>query len=233
MTIDELIVSAYKYLEKNPERFTSQEKVKFLEDLKEWINGKSNVIADEVYDFLMEFHGAEQKKRHIQYASYLNKKYGSLKFRRILDVGAGRMCRLSETLAKYGAKMYAIDPNIRLSENEAYDKRITAISKKHFECDEFATKGKKGTYVQPYDMIIGLEPCDATEHIIRQGMKYDKLFNILLCAAPHDALNGRKFERYEDWYEYLASISTEVEITKVNEDYYASNDPQNSNILGM
>lgn len=232
MTIDELYDSAFAYLELNPERFNAQEKLKFMKGLQEWISGKSETIDDEVYDFLIAAKFKEDKAREEVFASYLNKKYGHLAFRRVMDVGAGRMCKLSAKLAQSGAKMYAIDPNIRLTQEEAYELGISQISKDKFVCDKAAESGIKGTNVRPMDILVGLEPCDATEHIIRQGLKYDKPFDVLLCAAPHDSIDGKSFRTYEEWYEYLLKISAEVGINEVGGSYIASNDSQNYIGLG-
>ena len=222
MTKQQLIFVALDYLNKNPYRFNSQEKAKFLNGLTEWANGKMSEIDDEIYDFLIDVGIYKGKRREEEFVSYLNQKYGIIRFKKILDVGAGRMCKLSEALAKFGNSMYAIDPNIRLSQQEANRIGIKSIKLQKFVCDEFAKNGK-GTNIQSYDYIIGLEPCDATEHIIRQGIKYEKPFDILLCGAPHKALNGSTFDDYEEWYEYLSSISTEVKISKFASNYVASN----------
>ena len=221
MTEEQLIFVALDYLKQNPCRFNSQEKAKFMQSLREWLDGKMVEIDDELYDFLIDVGVLKAQRREEEFISYLNKKYGKLKFGKILDVGAGRMCKLSEALTRYGNIMYAIDPNIRLEREETFFKNL-AIKKDKFYCDEYAKHGK-GTLIDRYDHIVGLEPCDATEHIIRQGLKYDKPFDIMLCAAPHKALNGRKFESYVDWYLYLSSISSEIDISKVGESYYASN----------
>lgn len=217
-----LIAKAEQYLKVNPERFTNAEKEKFKRGLAEWMAGTSETVDDEVYDFLLSLKVDNRRSREDVFASHLNQKYSHLKFRKILDVGAGRMCKLSAVLSKCGFKMYAIDPNIRLAPQEASKLKINSISKKKFLCDEFAGDGK-GTNVQNYDLIVGLEPCDATEHIIRQALEYDKPFEILLCAAQHDALDGTKFKSYLEWYEHLKEISPQVKITKKDNSYFASN----------
>ena len=232
MTKDILILLALEYSNRNPDRFNAREKVKFIEDLKCWIEGTSAEIDDEVYDFLIDIGLYKKPKREDAFVSYLNQKYGIIRFSKILDVGAGRMCKLSQALAKYGNSMYAIDPKIRLTQNEAKGLGIKSIKLQNFECDEFAKSGR-GTPVSYIDYIFGLEPCDATEHIIRQGLKYDKPFDVLLCAAPHKSLDGKEFKNYEDWYEYLSSISAEVEIKKVGTSYYASNEKQKVNEIQM
>jgi hypothetical protein len=132
------------------------------------------------------------------------------------------MCKLSAVLSRYGYKMYAIDPNIRLTPKEGGKLKLGSMSKNKFVCDEFSS-AQKGTNIQNYDLIVGLEPCDATEHIIRQALKYDKPFEILLCAAEHDALDGTKFKSYLEWYEHLKNISPDVKITKKDNSYFASN----------
>ena len=227
MTKDELFVIAFHYLEMNTERFNSKEKLKFMNGLQEWLAGKSESMDDEVYDFLIEIGVVKSKSREENFKSYLNEKYGFLTFKRVLDVGAGRLCKLSEMLAKKCSNVTAMDPKIRLSEIEAAQKRIK-IKKEMFECDKFAKSGSRGTSLKPYDLIVGLEPCDATEHIIRQGLKYDKQFDVLLCAAPHNALNGKIFRNYEEWYKYLESISSEVTIQEYGSSFIATNDPQKS-----
>ncbi len=231
MTGAELNLLAAYYLQKNPYRFNKQEKEKFLKGLQEWLDGKSETIDDEVYDFLLDMGLYKKERREDEFISFINQKYGIIRFSKILDVGAGRMCKLSQALAKYGNTLYAIDPNIRLLPDEARKMGIKTIKKEFFICDEFAKSGR-GTNIQNVDYIFGVEPCDATEHIIRQGLKYDKPFDILLCGAPHKGLNGKTFDSYEDWYEYLESISTEVQIRKFKTSYYASNEKQPEIELG-
>lgn len=232
MTSAELNILALYYLQNNPYRFNRQEKDKFLKGLQNWLNGKTNEIDDEVYDFLLDIGIYKQERREDEFISFINQKYGIIRFSRILDVGAGRMCKLSQALARYGNTMYAIDPNIRLLPDEVRKMGIKSIKKELFICDEFAKNGI-GTNVRNIDYIFGVEPCDATEHIIRQGLKYDKPFDILLCAAPHKSLDGKIFESYEKWYEYLNSISSEVQIKKFKTSYYASNDKRNDNRLDI
>ena len=151
-----LLSRAEQYLKINPDRFTTAEKNKFRAGLAEWIAGTSETIDDEVYDFLLSLKIDNRKPREEIFASHITQKYKNIQFRKILDVGAGRMCKLSNVLTKYGYKMYAIDPNIRLSPQEASKQKISSISKKLFLCDDFAPGGK-GTNVQNYDLIVGLE----------------------------------------------------------------------------
>ncbi len=220
-----ICLSAEAYLKKNIERFNNQEMTKFRFMLNQFLDGKTENFDDDVYDFLV-YAGIlrNEQTREEEFASYLNKKYSGIVFRKILDVGAGRMCKLSVVLSKLGGELFAIDPNIRLLREEAKKLGINGFSKNKFVCDEFSKNGI-GTNISRFTNIVGLEPCDATEHIIRQALKYDKAFDILLCGAPHNSLDGKTFEKYEDWYEYLKSISSEVSIQRIQGGYVASNNP--------
>ena len=111
-----------------------------------------------------------------------------------------------------------MDPKIRLKDNEIKPRKIKQIIKKPFYCDDFSNKG---TDISKFDLIVGLEPCDATEHIIRQGLKYEKPFEVSLCYQAHNGLNGQKFNTPEDWYKHLQQISNEVDILKMEDDYIA------------
>lgn len=220
-----LIELAKQYLDENQERYNEQEKKKFLNELLQNIKGDQNFMYDGVYDFLVHYNLVNGISRHKNFANYITKRYSPTSTRVILDVGAGRLCKLSEILSKKGFNMHAMDPNIRLLEHEA--KKINVhISKNLFLCDEFA-KSKKGTDVSSFDLLVGLEPCIGTEHIIRQGLKYEKPFEVVLCYEAHDALNGKHFNSVDDWFEHLLKISNEIEIVKHNNDYIARhNDKQ-------
>lgn len=209
------------WLKENPLLLTSQEKHKFLIDLDDYIEKNNGVLADEVFDFLVQKKLVNNEPREKTFIDYLLAKYKTLNNVKVLDVGAGRICSLSKLIAEQGGKVTAMDTNIRLNSGEIKRHNIEAI-KKFFRCDEFSKNGE-GTNIQNFDLLVGLEPCGATEHIIRQALKHDKPFDISLCAAPHKALNGETFKSYIDWYNHLKSISKEVNIIKNSCGYIATN----------
>lgn len=213
---------AKQYIAENPERLTQDEIKKFYIDLNNFINGKEDTITDEVYDFLIAKNLIKNMPRHIKFAKYILSKYNTQNTKKILDVGAGRMCHLSQRLARSKFDMTAIDPNIRLTEEETQKANIQVFKNK-FYCDEFASKDILSTDISKYDLLVGLEPCDATEHIIRQSLKYDKPFEISLCAAPHKTLTGEMPNNYELWYKYLKGISTDISINEKNDSFIATN----------
>ena len=226
-TLTRLIIfkKAEKYLQDNPERFNDDEKKIFRLQLDDYLNyPNQRSIDDNVYDFFVNCDITKDQNRHILFAKYLIKKYSPSTHPNLLDVGAGRMCHLSNRLARNNFNITSMDPKIRLSESEAKQQKISKIITSKFYCDDYAPKETTGTNITDYDIIVGLEPCDATEHIIRQSLKYDKPFDISLCATHHKPLENKKVRNQEEWYEYLQSISSEVKIKKVPGMYIASND---------
>lgn len=209
------------WLKENPLLLNSQEKQKFLVGLKEYLEDKDIALDDEVFDFLVQRKLVKNEPREVTFYKYLLKKYKTLKGVNVLDVGAGRICNLSKFIAENGGTVTSMDTVVRLSDDKLKKMNITAI-KKLFKCDEFNRNGV-GTDISDYDLIVGLEPCGATEHIIRQSLKYDKLFEISLCAAPHQSLSGEKFRTYREWYKHLSNISKEVLIIKNECGYVATN----------
>ena len=205
---------AENYLHINQERFTNDEKQKFLLDLKAYLSRKDKVITDEVFDFLVAEKLISNKPRTEGFIAYLISKYSKQQTRKILDIGAGRLCPLSTELGKKGFSVTAMDPKIRLNTNELKSRNIKQVIKKPFYCDEFSNIG---TNISNYDLLVGLEPCDATEHIIRQGLKYDKPFEVSLCYQAHQGLDGKIFATPEDWYAYLRTISSHVDIVDITD----------------
>lgn len=209
-----------EYLESNPERFNNIEKQMFLRDLATTLTSDEPSISDEVYDFLVYFRLIKGVSRQKTFANYLDRLYSPITHPKVLDVGAGRMCHLSSILSKKGFKTYAMDPNIRLLPNESNTLKFH-VSKEIFLCDEFAKDGQ-GTQIKNFDLLVGLEPCLATEHIARQGLKYEKAFEILLCYEAHNALDSTTFRCPEEWFEYLFNLSDELEIKKYDGNYILS-----------
>ena len=209
-----ILKRAEDWIKANPERLNADEKAKFWLDLKAYLRKQDDAITDEVFDFLVDAELITNKPRTTSFVRHLISKYTASTHPKILDVGAGRMCHLSTELGNKGFKVTAMDPKICLENKEIKSRKIQQIIKKPFYCDEYANDN--GTNISKYDLIVGMEPCNATEHIIRQSLKYDKPFEVSLCYQAHNGLNGQTFTTPEDWYEYLHDI------VKTPDDYIAS-----------
>ena len=214
-----LIEKAREYLTKNPERLNEKEKKEFMSHLLANLKGDAKFYYDDVFDFLLKYGFISGISRHESFAKYITQRFKPTNYTKVLDVGAGRLCHLSQILSNHGFNMFAMDPNIRLLQHEAKSMNIH-ILKNLFICDDFK-KGKSPTDITSFDLIVGREPCLATEHIIRQSLKYDKPFEVVLCYEAHDALNGKHFRTVDEWFEHLLKISREIEIIKYNGDFIA------------
>ena len=209
------------WIKENPLLLNKQEKQKFWVGLTEYLEDKGITIDDEVFDFLVQRKLVHNEPREVAFLKYLVDKYGCLSGKKVLDVGAGRVCALSKAIAGEGAKVTAMDTNIRIDGGILRKNKVVPI-RNLFRCDEYSKNGV-GTCIDNFDLIVGLEPCDATEHIIRQSLNKGKPFDVSLCAQPHRGLNGETFRTFEEWYEHLAKISREVSIVKRHCGFVATN----------
>jgi|TARA_Y100000310_G_scaffold274578_3_gene290664 hypothetical protein len=61
--------------------------------------------------------------------------------------------------------------------------------------------------LRPFDIIVGLHPDDATEHLVREALKLGKDFAVIPCCVF--PIDGAKHSQ-EDWRAYLASLSADM-----------------------
>jgi hypothetical protein len=139
----------------------------------------------------------------------------------VLEVTAGHDLKVAKFLAKNRYTVSIIDPLIKIKYEKLKLYNIKPI-KSHFLCDHYVGKGK-GSPVNDYDFIEGIRTCGATEHIVRQGLEYDKPFSVLLCNCIHRSLNGKEFRCRDEWYDYLNSISSEAKIIENKGFHYITN----------
>lgn len=168
-----------------------EEKVK---EFKDYLN--NNLSKNTVHDELVDFIDLRMNRttRWESFARYIETRYDSKKYNNVLDVGAGRTPLLSFELQKKGYNVTAMDPKLEHTE------KIDCI-KALFDYEK--------TSILEYDLLVGLEPCMATEHIVRSAILNDKPFAISLCAAAHDSIFGKKIKDMDEWWNYLVSITDE------------------------
>ena len=157
----------------------------------------SKLISDEHIDFLLWcLHYPSRQER---FASLIADKLSNHNGAKILEVGGGKTGRLSRFLSEKGFNMTCIDPQLEVRSST----NIEFIRRK-FDYRRFD--------VSAYDYVIGQEPCDATEHIVRACIRDHVPFFISLCGVPHKLIFGKKPRKDTDWYDYLINLSSE-EIT--------------------
>ena len=188
-----------RYIDQNPENLTVEQFQFIIED----IFGKEDkgTIHDETFDFFQWQYGLPGRQetfcKYIMYNYY--KKYHG---KNVLEVGCGRTAKLSKLLS-YNFRMTAIDPKLEIKGYTSFS-YIMGCFDKDMPIDKF-------------ELIIGLEPCDATEHIVRACIKARKEFVVALCGVPHDSIDGKKFDDVHEWYDYLVSIDKDyLELDRLN-----------------
>ena len=191
----------FKYVRINPNHLTEDQFNLILLDL---IRHHKGVLHDETFDFLMWQEG--RPGRQELFYEYIKTHYRDFFGKNVLEVGCGRTDKLSSMLSKYFS-MTAMDPTLEICN----DPKVTHVK-------DFFTQA---TPISNYDLVIGLEPCQATEHIVRSCVNNNKPFIVLLCATPHNGLNGKIFHqriflRAKSWYKYLASIDNSLILEQID-----------------
>lgn len=148
------------------------------------------VVSDEIIDFLDIKEG--KPTRFESFARYIETRYDVNKYNNVLEVGCGPTAELAKELIKRNYNVTCIDKVVIPNDDFKCIKEL--FDYRTFDVNE-------------YDLIVGLEPCEATEHILLGGLKNNKPFVISLCYSPHDSIDGKKFENYVDWDNYLIEKS--------------------------
>ena len=190
----------YKAL--NPCELTPQQ---LLTLEKELINPRPNKSSDEYVDFKLWLNGLPLRQE--RFAEYIAKRLKNHPNAKILDVGCGRLGRLTKMLSKKGFLMTGIDPKLEISSTDSIK-----FYKQEFDY--------KTAMLNDYDYVIGQEPCDATEHIVRACLIQNKPFLISLCGTPHKLLSGETPETPYDWFDCLVNIAPDRMVLR-----YAKFDP--------
>ena len=163
-----------------------------MADFESYVNGRytKDVIADSIVDFLDVL--CDSPTRWQSFAKYIGKEFPKEQYKRVLDVGCGPLADLSLVLTNMGYETTGIDPRV-------HEKGRIKLIRRAFDYLK--------TDVSNFDLIVGLEPCDATEHIVRSSLKNNVPSAISLCAAPHNGIDGRSFGTTNEWYDFLLSLS--------------------------
>lgn len=195
-----------QYRQENPHRLTSGELDQIEVELK---SPKAGTISDQCLDYQLWCQGL--KSRQELFADYLAESLAGRRIKTILEVGGGRSGRLSRLLAERGYHMTCMDPKLEIEDGpsvravrEMFDYRATSLT--------------------GYDLVIGQEPCEAAEHIVRACLAQNIPFIVALCGTPHILISGEQPEDVWQWYHYLGEIDrerTEMKIVKLYGDIRA------------
>lgn len=168
------------------------------EKINEFITFSKGIKLEKVCDEFIDFYDMLLKKptRWQAFRRYIETRFPKKQYPSILDVGCGIFAELSLDLVSKGYTVSSIDPKVTEKENLKTIKGLFDF---------------KTTDVSSYNLIVGLEPCDATEHIIRSAILNNKSFCICLCGVPHkNIITGKIFENRDEWIEYLLKIDPSI-----------------------
>ncbi len=153
---------------------------------------------------------------YLGFQKFLDKTFNLKHKKNILEVGSGSIPVLAHSIEKkYKTKVDIQDP-ITLIAN--YTKGT--IFKENFT---------ENTDISNYKLIIGYNPCEASEAIIRNAIKNKKDFSIALCSCCH-LPKYYKEQNPEIWHQYLLDIAKslgkdnyKIKISYFPESYHLNN----------
>ena len=182
-----------KFREENPLGFEEEEFCKIEKDIQ---NKRQGIVCDEYVEFTLWLNGLKFRKDY--FSEYIEKWLPGNRYKNLLEVGSGKRAGLAILLSEKGYNVTAMDP--KLEERALKGTKVAGIEK----CFIYGQMD-----LSSYDAVIAQEPCEATEHIIRECVRQRKNFVISLCGTPHQLMSGEQLENVFQWHEYLQNIDAE------------------------
>lgn len=150
----------------------------------------NNDIINQIYSFVNII--KKDLNPYLYFSNFVNEKFKT-KEKRILEVGAGIIPVLTNLMEnQFNIKIDCIDKKIIFK---------YLVKGKIFE-EDFSLK----TNISNYDLLIGYNPCGATENIIRNAINNQKEFCIALCGCSF--IPGEK--NPPKWHEELLKSAKEL-----------------------
>lgn len=152
----------------------------------------NNDIINQIYCYLNLIE--ENINPYLEFYNILNNNF-DLKNMKILEVGCGFIPILSKIFSDNNISIDIIDPLVTFKTLNA-----GKVLNEKFSID---------TNIDNYDLIIGYNPCGATENMIRKSITESKDFCIFLCGCCF--LPADYTDRTPDrWHKYLYDLATEL-----------------------
>lgn len=181
------MLAVYKQL--NPHELSPQQFVSLEREIRK---RDEKYVSDEYVDFRLWCR--KLPSRQESFANFIAKKLSKHPNAKILEVGGGRIGRLSRILSEKGFQMTCIDPKMELTSGNGIE-----FIKDKFDYRKFD--------ITAYDYVVAQEPCEATEHVVRACINQNKPFMMSLCGVPHKLISGGTPKDEKEWYDYLLNIS--------------------------
>lgn len=164
------------------------------------LNGftNNNDTINQIYCCLQIVH--DRFNYYLEFIKIIQK-YFALENKKVLEVGAGSLPILASYLEFKALSYDIMDPGTILED-------VVGIKGKVIK-----EKFSLATNITDYDLLIGYNPCAATESMIRNCLKNHKEFIIALCGCAF-LPESYKVRTNKQWQKYLLQI-----IEKLGQDY--------------
>lgn len=202
-----------EYCSQNPNGLSPEQLDKICAEME---HPKEMTITDEYLDFTLWCRGMPSRQE--SFAAYIEKEFPATKGKRILEVGGGIHGRLSLLLAEKGYRMTCMDPELEL-DGDGNEYRSLPDRSRNLSHSDSQTGAKvefrkelfdyRAVDLSGYDCVVGQEPCEASEHIVRACTIQSVPFMVLLCGVPHRLISGELPDDVWAWYRYLREIDPE------------------------
>lgn len=154
--------------------------------------------------------GVNDRRRFRAFACFIHKMYPQV--RTVADVAGGRG-NVSYFLRDLGYDATVIDDRVtRLPSWMHREMRKESVKQGRLMEIPRIVKRVQDVDLRPFDLIVGLHPDEATEHVVREALEHGKDFAIVPCCVfPSDGIKRSK----EDWCTYLMSLSADIITTSL------------------
>lgn len=187
------------------EAFKEKYYARYVSYLQEELDNKlfngftnNNDTINQIYCYLQI---APTRFNYYQEFIKIIQKHFSLENKKVLEVGAGSLPILASYLESSALSYDVMDPGIILEDVVGLKGRV------------IKEKFSLTTNITDYDLLIGYNPCGATEAMIKNCLKNHKEFIIALCGCAFLPESYKK-RTNKEWQKYLFQI-----IEKLGQDY--------------
>lgn len=193
------VVKLDNYLKRNPNLLNREEKQKLKKQFSDFIKKPTYQVADPLLEFFIYI--GEVKSAEDDFLNYIKQNYPSDKFHKVLEVATGKVCSLAQQLNKSGYRVTAMDPEIRINQNDQRAKGVKLLKRKF--TSDFRT--------DQYDVIVGYNACPVAGALLSKT-NIPTIFTI--CDGPQSdgVLDiGRRVSSKEEFIEELNKRNARIQ----------------------
>lgn len=193
------VVELDNYLKRNPNLLNKKEKEELKKQFSDFIKRPTHQVVDPLLEFFI--HIGEVKSEENEFLNYIEQNYPADRFPKVLEVATGKVCSLGQKLSRSGYRVTAIDPEIRINQNDSRAKGVKLLKRKF--TSDFRT--------EQYDVIVGYNACPVAGALLSKK-NIPTVFTI--CDGPQSdgVLDiGRRVSSKGDFIEELNKRNARIQ----------------------